>query len=114
MDPIAAVPQWKWILKMGLQVGVSAGCCLWLLGKSSVRLQLAPTLASADRSWIVAAFAVYATVELFAAIRWQFLLRDHGLQLSWRRSTAILFLSVFVNTILPGLIGGDAVRFVLF
>src|SRR3954469_1137187 len=69
-------------------------------------------LAGADWRWLSAAFITYGFVEVFAALRWQVLLRSRGLPLTWLEATRVLLVSVFFNTLLPGLIVGDALRVV--
>lgn len=102
--------RWKQLGKLLMQAAVSGALILWLLGNRELRDQLRPALAYAQWEWIAAAFLIYGLVEFLGAIRWQFLLRAFGFSLSWWDSTRVLLIGIFFNTLLPGLIAGDALR----
>jgi uncharacterized membrane protein YbhN (UPF0104 family) len=102
--------RWKQLGKFVLQGLISSALVFWLWSNPELRQQLRPALGQADGLWLVAAFVVYGAVEFFGAIRWQFLLRACGFRLSWWEATRILLIGIFFNTLLPGLIAGDALR----
>jgi uncharacterized membrane protein YbhN (UPF0104 family) len=52
-------------------------------------------------------------VEALATVRWQILLRVQGIIVSWVRAGMIVTVGLFFNMLLPGLVGGDAIRLVL-
>jgi uncharacterized membrane protein YbhN (UPF0104 family) len=104
--------RWKQLGKLILQGFISSALVFWLFSNPELRQQLRPALAQADVRWGVAAFVVYGAVEFFGAIRWQVLLRACGFRLSWWEATRILLIGIFFNTLLPGLIAGDALRVV--
>jgi len=100
----------KQLGKLLLQGAVSGALIFWLVSNRDLRQQLEPALAHADGSWLLAAFLVYGAVEFLGAIRWQLFLRAFGFRLSWWEATRILLIGIFFNTLLPGLIAGDALR----
>jgi hypothetical protein len=100
----------KRLVKVIAQVGITGLLCTWLFSSVDWRGQMAAELATASWPWLGAAFVIYGSVEFFAAVRWQFILRDCGLRLPWAASVRILLISVFLNTVVPGLVGGDAYR----
>ena len=52
----------------------------------------------------------YSAVELLATVRWQILLRIQGIRISSLRAGAIVMIRLFFNQLLPGGVGGDAMR----
>ncbi|EDY18486.1 integral membrane protein-like protein [Chthoniobacter flavus Ellin428] len=100
----------KQLGKLLLQGAVSGALIFWLVSNRDLRQQLEPALAHADWVWLIAAFLVYGAVEFLGAIRWQLFLRAFGFRLSWWDATRILLIGIFFNTLLPGLIAGDALR----
>lgn len=67
-------------------------------------------LSHAHVGWILAGILAYGVVELLSAIRWQWLLRVQGIQLSWMRIFTLTLIGVFFNFCIPGGTGGDVVK----
>jgi len=95
------------------QVAVTIGLLAWLWHKLKWKSDITPALESASWPSMIAAFLVYGLVEVFAAFRWHFIVRDYGFFQHWKTSTASLLQCVFFNAVIPGLVGGDAFRVVL-
>lgn len=100
----------KKALGLLVQVGVTAALLTLVFHDGRKRAQMAEVCRHADWRWLAAGLAIYGLVELMAVIRWQILLRIQGFRLTWKRATAILFISEFFLTFTPGLVGGDAMR----
>lgn len=67
-------------------------------------------LTGAHPGWLLAGILTYGFVELLSAIRWQWLLRVQGIQLSWARVFLLTLIGVFFNFCIPGGTGGDVVK----
>lgn len=59
--------------------------------------------------WLLACF-VYVVAQLASSLRWQLLARPVGFDLPLGRITAIYFVGMFFNLVLPTSVGGDVVR----
>ncbi len=62
-------------------------------------------LQQVDRRLYVVAIAVYCTTFLFRGLRWQTFLRNAGSHLPLGPLTEVIFISWFVNSVLPGKVG---------
>ncbi len=71
---------------------------------------MARALGHANPFWILAGIATYGVVELLSAVRWQWLLRVQGIDLSWGRVFLLTVIGVFFNFFIPGGTGGDVVK----
>jgi uncharacterized membrane protein YbhN (UPF0104 family) len=67
-------------------------------------------LTHANPMWILAGILAYGIVEWLSALRWQWLLRVQGIQLSWARVCLLTLIGVFFNFCIPGGTGGDVVK----
>jgi uncharacterized membrane protein YbhN (UPF0104 family) len=93
-----------------LQAAVTLGM-LWLVFHDPAkRAEMARALSHANPLWLLAAIACYGFVELLSGIRWQWLLRVQGVQLSWARVFLLTLVGVFFNFFIPGGTGGDVVK----
>jgi uncharacterized membrane protein YbhN (UPF0104 family) len=52
----------------------------------------------------------YGSVEMLTVLRWQWLLRVQGIQLSWLRVFLLTIIGIFFNFFIPGGTGGDVVK----
>ncbi len=100
----------KKIAGVVLQLGITAAALFFVFHDPLKRTRMLEACRHADARWLGCGLAVYGGVEALALVRWQILLRIQGFRLSWRRATAILFVSEFFLTFTPGLVGGDAMR----
>lgn len=71
---------------------------------------LAATLASAEPVSCVAAFALGGGMLFLGVLRWQLVLRVHGLELPLRQATHISLVAHFFNAFLLGTAGGDVAK----
>ncbi len=58
----------------------------------------------------MAAVAIYLSTLALSAYRWQLLAKTLELNAHFREFLALRFLATFTNTVIPGVLGGDAVR----
>ncbi len=93
-----------------LQVVVTLGVLYVVFHDPKKRAQMGEALGHSDKIWLLGGFIAYGFVELFAAIRWNILLRVQGIYLSSLRLGALLMIGVFFNLFLPGGTGGDVVK----
>ena len=100
------VRKWlPWVLKVGL----SAGLTWWLLSK--VDLGEAWTkFKSMDPEMLGLAVALMLLQLVLGALRWGVVLRALSAKLSAVRIMILYYIGAFFSIVLPGLVGGDAVR----
>ena len=63
----------KKILVTLIQLAVTIALLIWVFHDHEQRDKMGKALQAADFRWVVAAIFAYVTVEIAAAIRWQFL-----------------------------------------
>ncbi len=94
-----------WLLKGGLSVGLT----WWLLSK--VDLGEAWSRFQSMKPSMLALGVGFMLVQLaLGALRWGVVLRALSAQLTAFRIMALYYIGAFFATVLPGLVGGDAVR----
>ncbi|HSV29323.1 MAG TPA: lysylphosphatidylglycerol synthase transmembrane domain-containing protein [Candidatus Omnitrophota bacterium] len=94
-----------WVLKGGLSVGLIS----WVLSK--VDLASAWAQAKAIDPWMLVAAIGLMIVQIgLGAVRWGMVLRVLGAAFSWAQTVAVYYIGVFFSLVLPGAVGGDAVR----
>ena len=96
-----------------LQLVVTAACIYYVFHDPQKRTEIGHALRGADWRWLALSWLVYGAVEALATVRWQILLRLQGIMVSWVRAGMIVTVGLFFNMLLPGLVGGDAIRLVL-
>ena len=96
-----------------LQLLVTSAGIFYVFHDAQKRAQMGHALHTADWRWLAIGWVIYGVVELLATMRWQILLRVQGIKLGWLRAGAIVVIGLFFNMVLPGLVGGDAVRLLL-
>lgn len=72
--------------------------------------KLLDRLVGTDPAWLAAALAAATLQYPFSALRWRYMTRVFGGDLSLRRAVPEYFLAVFLNQTLPGGVPGDVVR----
>lgn len=72
--------------------------------------ELGRTFQTMDWTWVGAAFLTFGVVILFAVLRWDVLLRVHGIHLPWRKTAEIWMIGHFFNAFLLGTTGGDVAK----
>lgn len=100
------VKKWlPWVVKGGLSVGLTS----WVLSK--VDLAAAWQQAKAiDPSTLLLAMALLVAQVGLGAIRWGMVLHALQSRLGWVKTLAVYYIGVFFSIVLPGAVGGDAVR----
>jgi len=96
-----------------LQLLVTAAGIYYVFHDPQKRTEIGHALRGADWRWLALSWLVYGAVEALATVRWQILLRVQGIIVSWVRAGMIVTVGLFFNMLLPGLVGGDAIRLVL-
>ena len=94
-----------WILK----IGVSAGL-LYILFTRNDASNVWDQMRAASPVWIGVALAIYTTVLLVSAWRWQTLLETQHVQVRFGALVNSYFAATFANNFLPSNIGGDVIR----
>lgn len=103
--PAPSHPYRSFLLKAGLGVAVIA----FLVWHFNARPAL-EALARVDLGFFFAAFLLYVAGQAMSAYRWSTLARVLGLQAHYREFLGDLFVGLFTNLFVPGLVGGDAAR----
>ena len=93
-----------------IQILVTVGILVWVFHDPKKRADMFGAIRNANLLWILAGVAAYGVVEVFAAARWQILLRVQGISLGWIRLGALLMIGIFFNLFMPGGTGGDVVK----
>ena len=96
-----------------LQLVVTAAGIYYVFHDPQKQTEIGHALRGADWRWLALSWLVYGAVEALATVRWQILLRVQGIIVSWVRAGMIVTVGLFFNMLLPGLVGGDAIRLVL-
>ena len=112
-DPIAAVSDNTTVRRsyrgIVLRAGVGVAIVTFLVwhydARSALRL-----LAREQLGYFAAAIGVYLTTQVISAYRWQLLAAVLRLDASFADFLALRFIATFANTLIPGVIGGDALR----
>lgn len=72
--------------------------------------QILSNMWHADRVLLAGAILVFMASGVMGAYQWKTILRFHGIALGLAGTVSRYFMGLFFNFILPGFIGGDAVR----
>src|SRR5438552_1816032 len=100
----------KKILITVLQIAVTVGMLIWVFHDPNQRAKMVEALRTADYRWVGAGILSYGLVEVFAAFRWQILLRVQKIRLSFPRVAGLFLIGMFYNQFLPGGTGGDIIK----
>jgi uncharacterized protein (TIRG00374 family) len=104
-DRAAGAAAARWLARAAVTVA--------LLAAVAARLDvaaLAGKAARADPRWIAAAFAVVLAAVALSAWKWGLVLAARGRPLPWPALFRHYLVGLFFNNVLPGAVGGDAVR----
>ncbi len=72
--------------------------------------RLAVALGRVEPSYLILSLVVMGTILLMGVVRWQMVLKVHGLKLPWIRAIEIGLVAHFFNSVLLGSAGGDVIR----
>lgn len=99
----------KWAL-VALQIVVSVGLLAWIFRDPSFRAQVAGLVLGADPRWLAAAIGVAGAGAALWVWRWGIFVRMVGIDLPAREIARIGAAGLFFNALMPGAIGGDAIK----
>lgn len=100
------IKRWlPWVLKGGISFGLIA----WVLSKVD------PVAAWDQAKSIDATMALLSVVLMLAqiglgAVRWALVLRALSAAFHWLQTLSVFYIGIFFSIVLPGAVGGDAVR----
>lgn len=100
------IKRWlPWIVKGGISFGLIA----WVLSKVDLAAAWAEAK-SIDPAMAVLAVALMVFQIMLGAARWGLVLRALSAAFSWVQTVTVYYVGVFFSIVLPGAVGGDAVR----
>lgn len=92
--------------RTGISFLAGLAILVWVVRSSALDpADVARSLANVDLRWYALAVCAYLTTFPFRGLRWQRLLIDNGTHLPVRPLTEVIFLSWFVNSVMPGKVG---------
>lgn len=94
-----------WLLKGGISVGLTA----WVMSKVDLESAWDQAL-GVDPAMAALALGLMLAQILLGAVRWGMVLRALDASFSWARTLVVYYIGVFFSLVLPGAVGGDAVR----
>jgi len=83
---------------------------LWFALRHIDYSRIGADIASAQRGTLFLAVLVLAFQPLLGALRWHVIMRRFGAPITPRQSVRLTYISTFLNQVLPGGVGGDAMR----
>lgn len=102
-------PVWRRFGDPLLKLVVSGGLLYWLLSQSDLEA-FAGVLGRTDAALFAVAACFFVLSNALGAGQWYLLLRGQSLAVSPGQTAVVYWVGVFFNNLLPGNIGGDAVR----
>jgi glycosyltransferase 2 family protein len=97
------------IIKNILRLGVALGLLYWLV--VSDRLDVGRFLALQFSLPLLCVFVGQLAMMIITLLRWQILLRPHGIYLKFFETIHLGFMGYFANIFVPGSLGIEAIRF---
>ncbi len=97
------------IIKKILQLGVAFGLLYWLV--VSNRLDFGKFLTLKFSLPLLGVFVGQLAMLIITLLRWQLLLRPHGIYLNFFETMHLGFMGYFANIFVPGSLGIEAIRF---
>ncbi len=100
----------------GWPLAAKAATTVILLSLLVWQVDVAATLRAireADGGWLLVALASSSLMVLTSVLKWEALVRDLGLHVSTSGLARFYLVGVFVSSFLPGIVGGDVVRWQL-
>ena len=107
-SPASPRPLLRWLV-FALKVAVALGILIFLLRKAGGQ-KVWSVFSRLDWRLFVVAVLGYCCMQALSAFRLQVLLRAIGATVPYLRVLVIYFIGMFFNTVLPTIVGGDAVR----
>jgi len=97
------------LIKLIVRLGVSAALLYFVL-RSIDFTAFSERVASMNPAWLALALIVYAAQQVIVVWRWDRLLRAQHVEVTRKKLTESIWVSMFFNNFLPSNIGGDVVR----
>jgi len=94
-----------WSLKAFVSLGI-----LWYLASDIDWAQVWGLLGKLGWPSLVLAAGLFLIQLTFGAVRWSLIAASIGAYLPWRRAFSLQYIGLFFNLVLPGIVGGDAIR----
>lgn len=101
---------WRRWLVPAIQIGITIAILAWLLSDPGLLQQMGQTLGQARWRWLALGALIGIAWNLAAAFRWNIFLKMQGIDIGYRRTVCIYFISMFFTLVLPGAMSADAVR----
>lgn len=102
---------WKKLANWVIKLALTGGSVAYLLMSGKVDLHAAAAAMSDFSPWyFLAAMALQVVQVAICAVRWQTVLRAIGARLPFLRAAELFSIGNFFGQILPGAVGGDAIR----
>jgi uncharacterized membrane protein YbhN (UPF0104 family) len=102
---------WKRLANWAIKLGLTGGSVAYLLMSGKVDIHAAIAAMSDFSLWFfLAAMGLQVVQVAICAIRWQMVLRAIGAHLPFLRAAELFSIGNFFGQILPGAVGGDAIR----
>jgi uncharacterized protein (TIRG00374 family) len=100
--------RWQALLQPVLGIALVA----LLVFKMDNRADVLDSLLSISRHWGfgIAAIACFLLCLFAATLRWQCILKAHGMAIPFRRTLELTFIGQFFNAFMFGAVGGDAMK----
>jgi uncharacterized protein (TIRG00374 family) len=100
------IKRWlPWVLKGGISFGLIG----WVLSKVDMASAWAQAK-SIDPGMAALAVVLMVAQIILGAVRWGLVLRALSAALHWLQTMSVYYIGVFFSIVLPGAVGGDAVR----
>ena len=104
--------RWRPWVSLLLRLSVSAAILAWIFYTIFQKEKISPLLfwqklISIQPFWFGVAIVLAGLSCIFAIVRWHAILRVHGLNLGWGRTTGIFLIGAYFNTFMVGVTGGD-------
>ncbi len=98
-------PLWLTALRFGLTIFFVA------LALKAIRWdKMAEAVRHTSFTAVFGAALIYMVLQCLSATRWWSIARASGIPFAWKDAVAAFYTGMFFNLLLPGLVGGDAVR----
>ena len=97
---------------MGLKIGrfIITIILLFLVGKLMDWSKVPEIFRGINYLWVIGSCAFLIVIRFAMALRWKYLLKAHGIEMSQIYLTKVMFVSTLTGWILPGGLGSDIMR----
>lgn len=92
-----------------LKLAFIAAALGWVFGQTDIQ-RLAEILLNTSLLWVIVAFLLLNLAQLASALRMRFYFRANGQEMPPYFATALYYIGMFYNNVLPGGLGGDGYK----